>query len=389
MAHAILSPSSASRWLNCTPSARFEQQFPDRGNVYANEGTLAHSLGELLIRDDLKLISKPDFKKKLKALQAHELYTPSMLDHCEDYAGHVVAQYYTAQKHTKDALIFLEQRLNMSDYVPEGFGTGDVIIVADTVADFTDLKYGKGVPVSAVENRQLMLYALGILREFDHIYDIRTVRMTIYQPRIDNISTWEIETVDLLHWAETELKPRAALAFAGKGNYQPGNHCQFCKARAVCEANAEFQLELAKHDFKDANRLTDADISEILTRAKAFENWLSDVKEYALTEALNGKKWPGYKLVEGRSNRKYSDEEIVAGKLTEAGFPADEIFKPRSLVGITEMEKVITKKTFKALLEEPGLVVKPEGKATLAPESDKRPELNSLDAAKQDFEEAI
>lgn len=384
MSHAVLSPSSAERWLNCTPSARLEEGFPGTTSVFAEEGTLAHSLGELLIREKAGWIKKKDFKKAFDAIQADELYNESMLEYADEYATHVIECFSEAQSHTRDALLFLEMRLNMTDFVPEGFGTGDAVIIADGVMHINDLKYGKGVPVSSENNKQMMLYSLGALREFDFLYDIHTVRMTIYQPRIGNISTWEISVEDLMKWAEDDLKPRAALAFEGKGEYAPGKHCQFCKAKAVCKALADHNLGIAKYEFKQSDLLADGEVSDILSRAKFIADWLSAVEDYALQQAVEaGKKWPGYKVVEGRSNRKYADETKVAEVLVSKDFKEEDIFK-KKLLGITEMEKHVGKKDFNVLLSD--LIIKPPGKPTLVPESDKRPEYNSVENAVKDFE---
>jgi hypothetical protein len=384
-AHAILSPSGAERWLNCTPSVRLEQQFPDNAGQAAAEGTLAHALGELLLKKELKLIKKFQFEKELAAIKANELYENAMFGHCEDYRDFVMERYYDAQSRTKDAVIALEQRIDLTEFIPEGFGTTDANIIADHILDVVDLKYGKGVPVSAERNKQMMVYALGALLAFDLMYDINTVRMTIYQPRIDNISTWEIQVKDLREWAETELRPRAKLAFDGAGEFMAGKHCRFCKARGACKANADFNLQLAKYDFKEADQLTSEDISDILDRAKIFRDWLNGVEDFALDQAVNhGKRWPGYKVVEGRSNRKYSSEEEVANVLIGKGYKEELIYK-KKLLGITDMEAELTKAIFNSLLSP--LIVKPPGKPALAPLSDKRAEYRSAEAAAIDFAE--
>lgn len=233
-----------------------------------------------------------------------------------------------------------------------------------------------------------MLYALGALEQCDFLYDIHTIRMHIYQPRMDNISVWEIPVEEIQRWAIMELRPKAKLAFAGEGEYRPGKHCQFCRARPTCKAHADYQMQIVSHDYKAATLLEDSEVADILARVKDLESWLTEIKDYALREAVNnGKKWPGYKLVEGRSNRVYSDEETVATKLIMAGIPEEKIYKPKELLGITAMEKAITKKVFAEELGE--LISKPEGKPTLAPADDKRPEINSLDRALKDFTEDI
>jgi hypothetical protein len=395
MSHAILSPSSASRWMACPPSARFEEQFPDKSSVYADEGTIAHSLGELLIREKLGEIKKPEYRKRLAALETDldklQEANPgnsfssfeTMLEYCEDYAVFVIERFAGAQATTPDAKLFLEKRLDMSDYVPEGFGTSDAVIVADQMMETIDLKYGKGVSVSVIENKQQKLYALGALKDFDFIYDIREVRMTIYQPRIGNIESWVTTVAELIEWAETELKPLAELAFEGKGEYAPGPHCGFCKGKAVCKALADKNLELAKHGFADPNVLTEANVSEILQVVDMLTDWASAVKEYALNEAVNnGKKWPGYKIVEGRSNRKYTDADTVGKVLIEAGFKEENLFT-KKLLSITNMEKEIGKKVFAEMVGP--YVIKPQGKPTLAPLSDKRPEFTGVESAIRDF----
>lgn len=381
--HAVLSPSGASRWLECTPSARLEQQFPDRSGDAAAEGTVAHALAELLVKKHLGLIPYGEYAEAVAEISQSKYFDAAMERHCEDYAVFVVEQLAEAQKHTPDALIFLERKLDLTEYVPEGFGTGDCVIIADTMMIIIDLKYGKGVPVSAENNKQMMLYSLGALSDFDYIYNISDVRMVIFQPRLDSISTWETPVAELRNWSELELKPRAALAFEGKGEYQPGLHCRFCKAKAVCKANADYNLQLARYEFKDPNVLDEEAVADILHRAEQFYNWLKGVEDYALTEAVtNGKKWPGFKLVEGRSNRKYADTDKISDILKRQ-YAEDLIFKPQELRGITELEKVIGKKEFGTLVGE--YIIKPPGKPTLAPESDKRAEFNSTEAAALDF----
>jgi hypothetical protein len=384
MSHAILAPSAASRWLNCTPSARLEGTFPDQAGDAAREGTLAHVLSEILIKQKLGRIEEKPFSVLFEETKKSKFYSEAMLDHCENYAVFVLERFAEAQTHTKDAILHTEEKVDLSAWVPESFGTVDNKIITDSILEIIDLKYGKGVEVSAENNKQMMLYALGAFTQFQHLYDFHTVRMSIYQPRIDNYSTWEISVEALEKWAEEELKPRAALAFAGEGEYTPGNHCQFCRARAVCKANAVYQLELTAYEFRDAALLEDEEISDILRRHKAFTNWLTAVDDYALDQALNkNKKWPGFKLVEGRSNRVYSDKELAAQKLTDAGLEETLIYK-KELYGITALEKNIGKKQFETIITP--LLIKPPGKPALVVESDKRPAINSLETAAKEFE---
>lgn len=383
--HAILSPSGASRWIACPPSARLELTFPDSAGEAASEGTLAHRLSEAILRYKTKKITRAAYSQELVEIQADRQYQKSMFEYCDQYATFILERYAEAQVHTPDALIFIEQRLDLSAYIEDGFGTGDNIIIADRILDITDLKYGKGVVVSAEDNSQLKVYALGALEKFGHLYDVETVRMTIYQPRVDNYSTYELSVTELTHWAETVLKPSAALAFSGGGNFNPGLHCGFCRARAVCKANADYNLELARHEFEVPVFLEDNDIAEILSRADMFTKWLTSVKAYALKYAVHeGKKWPGYKLVEGRSSRIISDlvaaEEALL-KVTDAAT----IFSVPELLSVAALETAIGKKKVSEALAT--LILRPPGKLALVPVSDKRLEFNSLDAAKRDFED--
>lgn len=380
MSHAVLSPSSASRWLACTPSARLEMQFPDKSGDYAKEGSLAHEFGELRLKRYSGLIDELEWTKRTSELVKDPLYNDSLEEYAAGYANFVWEKYLLAQKTTSDAVLRIEERIDLTAYVPEGFGTGDAVILADGTMEIIDLKYGKGVSVSAIGNKQMMLYALGALDMFGFMYAIHTVRMTIYQPRLDNISEWEMSVEDIIAWGMNELAPRAKMAYAGDGSFVPGKHCQFCRVKAQCRALAEKNLEAAKHEFEDASLLSDTEISEILARIDLIKNWITAVEDYALQAALDGKKFPGFKLVEGRSIRKYSDEKMVADRLIENGYKSDLIYEPAKLKTITAMEKMVTKKAFVALLGD--LIIKPQGKPTLAPESDKRPEWNS---AENDF----
>lgn len=383
MPHALLSPSSASRWMACTPSARFEERFEETTSSFAEEGTLAHTLGELLVQLRLGWIKKAEYKKRIKVIEDNEFYSDNMLEYCDDYAAFVIERFNEALAHTPDAKLFLERRLDMSDYVPEGFGTGDAVIVADSLMETIDLKYGKGVAVTVTENKQQMLYALGALKDFSLMYNIERLRMTIYQPRINNIESFEIEVTDLLKWAEEDLKVKAEMAFKGEGEFIPGQHCQFCRGASVCKTLAEMNLELAKYEFAETNILDDDAIADILTRADMFVKWIDNIEKFALKEAVdNNKKWPGFKVVEGRSNRKYSDVTAVEQTLLKAGFDEETIFT-KKLLPITKMEAEIGKKVFAQHLS--ALISKPPGKPALAPLSDKRPEFSSLENAVADF----
>ena len=373
--HALLSASSSKRWLNCTPSARLEEQFPsDSGSVYAEEGTAAHALAEHKLKRMLKRRSKRPVSD----------YDCDEMEECTDeYMAYAMEQIELAKQACRDPVVLIEQHLDYSAYVPEGFGTGDLLIVADGTLTVIDLKYGKGVAVEAEHNPQMMLYGLGALELFDAIYDIEMVRMTIFQPRLESVSTWEISVEDLKKWTEAELKPKAELAIKGEGEFQCGSWCRFCKAKNTCRARAEEYLKLAQMEFQPPALLTDEEIAEVLKVADDLAKWSADVYAFATDEAItHGKKWTGFKLVEGRSNRKYTDEEEVAETAKEAGFL--DIYKS-TLVGITEMEKLMGKKKFAEVLGK--LVYKPQGKITLVTESDKRQAVETV-TAEADFKEA-
>ncbi len=374
--HALLSASGAKRWLMCPPSARLEERFEDTTSSYAEEGTRAHALAEARIRYDLlKTINKKEFDTIWKDMAPDT----EMEEMSELYEDLITEKYSAALAKTKDAMLLIEERLDFSHIVPEGFGTGDAIIIADGTMEVIDLKYGKGVHVYAEDNPQIRLYGLGALQKYGYLYDIKEVALTIVQPRLDNVSTELLAAETLEEWGEQYVRPRALLADKGEGDYCTGDHCQFCKGKAICRARAEEALSLAEHEFATPPILDDDEIPEILMLLDKAEAWIKDIKDYAYQKALAGTKWPGFKLVEGRSNRCYMDEELVADKLMANGYEDNQIYE-KKLKGITAMEKLLTKKSFTELLDD--LVIKPPGKPTLVPESDKREEFNS---ATRDF----
>ena len=371
-AHALLGASSSHKWLHCTPSARLEEQFENTTSTFAEEGTAAHALGEYKIRTFLG----ENVEKPISNYDSEDLE-----EYTDVYLTLAIQLIAKAREACTDPLILVEQRLDYACYVPEGFGTGDLIIVADGTLDIVDLKYGRGVAVSAKDNPQMKLYALGALTLFDVLYDIEIVRMTICQPRIENISSYEIKASELLEWAETELKPKASMAYKGEGDFLPGEHCRFCRAKQVCRARSEHFLELVQYDFALPALLEDDEIIQILPLAEKLASWASDVYAYATEKALNeNKEWSGYKLIEGRSNRKYKCEQEVISKLLEAGYK--DIYK-QSLLGLSDMEKLLGKNVFNDLLG--SLVEKPQGKLTLVPISDKRQDVKNT--VKNDFKE--
>lgn len=384
MSHAVLSPSAASRWMACTPSARLELKFPDTAGDFAKEGTLAHEIGETLLQFATGQIELDEETKRLDIAKKSPLYCDEMLDYADGYASFVWERFQVAQQTTIDAVLRIEEKIDLRAYVPEGFGTGDAVILADGTMEIIDLKYGKGVRVSAENNKQMMLYALGALDMFGFMYAVHTVRMIIYQPRLDNISVWEIDADELEAWGLNELKPRAEMAFTGAGEFEPGTHCRFCRAKAQCRVLAEKNIEVGKHESDDPALMTPDEVAAVLAEVGGIKNWVAAVEEYALQAALDGKRFPGFKLVEGRSNRKYADEAAVAKTLTDNGYQSSAIFEPATLKTITNMEKAITKKAFTALLSD--LIVKPQGKPTLVPADDKRQEWNS---AADDFKDVV
>lgn len=382
-AHALLSASGANRWLNCTPSARLEDKYGvHETSVYAKEGTLAHEMSELYIRHDvLNNIPADEFDAGLERIMADELFDSEMLEVVPIYVDYVATETRAAQENNPMAITEIEQLLDLTEYVPESFGTADCTIINDDTMEVIDLKYGKGVPVYATHNKQLMLYGLGALRKYDTLFDIKTVKLTIVQPRINNISTWEISVEDLLKWAVEELKPAAELAFKGAGEIRPGDWCKFCSLKNKCRALADKQLELAKYDFADPELMTDEEIADVLTRVNQLVEWANSVREYALKQAIENKKiWPGYKLVEGTSRRKWIDDEEKIAEAIFSNFPEaseDEIYSMK-LKSISDIEKLYGKKKVAQALSE--VIIKPQGKPTLVPIEDKRPALGVEDA---------
>ena len=383
--HALLSASGAQRWLSCPPSARLEEAVEEQSSGYAKEGSFAHELAELYLAQELGLIKKSDFNKRLKELRQNPFYSEELDVYVNVYLDFAIEKINEARARTRDAVVLLEMKLDYSTWVPEGFGTGDLVLVTDDVLEVIDFKFGRGIQIGAEDNPQMRLYALGALSQFGCLYEVDTVRMTIVQPRLDSISTDEMAVEELVDWGEKMVKPIADLAFKGEGEFKAGGHCRFCRVRATCRARAEMNMKLACYDFKEPPLLTDEEIVEVLDAADEYMKWISDLQGYALDQAVNnGKKWPGYKLVEGRSYRRYKDQGKVAEALIAAGYKEDEIYE-KVLLGITKMERAVGRKEFNELLA--GLIEKPPGKAKLAPESDKRPAVKST--AEIDFKEEL
>lgn len=371
--HAVLSASSANRWLHCPPSVRLSEGYMDKASVFAMEGTSAHELCEYKLRSALGMEAE-------NPTENLDFYNTEMEECAEDYATYILELVEKAKETCSDPVVMVEQRVDFSRYVPEGFGTADCIIIADETLNIVDYKHGKGVEVSAENNPQMKLYALGALELFDCLYDISKVQMTIFQPRLSNVSVFVMDKADLLNWANDELTAKAELAFEGKGELCCGEWCKFCKAKANCKERARVNMEMAQYEFRKSSLLTDEEVVDILSKVDELTSWASDVKNFALEQAVRGKQWPGWKVVEGRSNRKYTDEGAVAQVVKNAGYnPYDE-----KIMGITNMTKMLGKEKFNELLGD--FVERPQGKPTLVTEDDKRPEMNT---AKEDFKEEI
>jgi hypothetical protein len=378
----LLSASGASRWLNCTPSAKLEDEYGDKStSSYAAEGTLAHELAELYLRKDvLENISDADFERSLEEIMANKLFNDEMLEVVPTYTDYCEDQYVEAKKNNDYAIIEIEQKLDLTEYVPESFGTADTVIISDGLMEVIDLKYGKGIPVYADWNKQLMLYALGALRKYDTMYDINEVRVTICQPRINNISSWQISVEELLRWAEEELRPTADMAFRGEGELNAGDWCRFCAVRNQCKKLYEQQFEIAKHEFAEPQLLTDEEIADIVQRTPKLVEWANSIAEYAKKKAIEeNKQWPGLKLVEGRSRRKWIDEDKALETIFEQFPELDEADVTTTKInGITAIEKLVGKKKFFEKLKD--VVVTPQGNPTLVPLEDKRPAIGYAQA---------
>ena len=370
--HALLSASSSHRWLHCNPSARLEREFADRESIAAAEGTAAHALAEHKLKRKLKLRSE----RPVSPFDTDEMETCT-----DDYADFVMEQVTKERRRDPDTQVFIEQRLDFSCYVPEGYGTGDCLIVSRGRIHIIDLKFGQGLLVDSEENPQMMLYALAALNQYEEQYQIKKVKLTIFQPRRDNVSTWETTVAKLKKWATKDLIPKAQRAFKGEGEYCPGEWCIFCKAAVKCRARADDKLRLAQSEFKMPPLLTDAEIESVLAKLPDIKKWADEIQEYALAKALAGKEWTGFKLVEGRSVRKFTDERAVVKAANEAGY--HDIYK-QSLISITEMEKLMGKAEFSKVLG--ALVTKPQGKPTLVPDTDKRQAI-SVSNPKSEFSE--
>lgn len=372
--HALLSPSAAHRWLNCTAAPRLEEGIADNGSSFAEEGTLAHAYCAKHLKEFLGIPTDGE-DAEIKQLQ-DTYHTGEMDEYTDTYKTIVLEKFNAARAKTPDAQLLVEVRLDFSKWMPEAFGTADAVIIADGLMEIIDFKYGKGVKVSAYQNPQMQIYALGAYQQFSFEYNITHVRMTIVQPRIDNLSEYELSAIELLAWATYQLQPKAKEAFEGHGRQIPGDWCQFCKVKATCKALADLTFSTVEQ-HPDPKTITADEMAEkVLPMLDTIKTWIKGVDEYTLQQALDGQKYKGFKLVAGRSIRKITDPEAVKGALS-ATYAEDAYMKPRELKTITDLEKTIGKKKFAELCGQ--WIDKPQGKPTLVPDSDKRQELSSDD----------
>lgn len=367
--HALLSASAAHRWLTCTPAARLEESLPETKSEYADEGRLAHEIAELKLQKAfVEPMGPRKFNAVLKKLQERPQYQPEMHKHTDaylDYISSIVYSYATLP------YVAVEKQVKYSNYAPEGFGTSDCIILGGTTLYVIDFKYGKGVPVSAEMNPQMLLYALGAYNAYSFLHLIETVKVAIFQPRVsDYPSEYELHIADLLAWGES-IKPIAQKAFYGEGEYVPGSHCQFCRAKSQCRARAEQYLTLEEYHKMKPPIISNDEVGQILVRALDLAAWANDLKEYALSACLRGEDIPGWKAVEGRTSRSYVDQDAAFTALIAAGINEAVLYERKPLT-VPALEKVLGKPDYRKLLEKPGHVKTEPGKPTLAPASDKR-----------------
>lgn len=385
-AHALLSASGAERWLNCTASARLEENLPEQTSSYAEQGTLAHELAESMLKVDLKIKPMNTYRQELNRYKANKHWYASMPEDVMPYVNYVKEQYAEAKREDEKAKLFIEKKFDLQRYVQDGFGTSDCAIVYNEVLEVIDLKFGEGKLVSAVENTQLKYYALGVLEVLgpEDLEKVKQIRLTICQPRMQNISSWSISKKSLIEWAETVLQPKAEEAYDGLGEQVPGDWCQFCKARPRCAKLDEQAVEEAKKAFGVQSKpklLTDEQLVESFKRSSSLKKWLSAVEETILSEAVAGKEFPGLKVVQGRSNRQITDEAKAVQALKDDLYEETQ-FMNSKLKGLGDLEKLLTKKGFEACLGH--LIIKPEGAPTLVEESDPR-EPWGASQAKKDF----
>lgn len=381
-AHAKLSASGANQWLNCPPSIKASEGIGDSSSEFAKEGTFAHELSELYFSNLYENLNDADFKQQLEQSKANEYYSEELREYVEQYVD-IVEEKVNEAKAQDEPILFFEHRLDLTRYVPESFGTGDVVVYYNGTVEIIDLKFGKGVEVSALNNPQLRLYGLGAYELLKDFEDIHTIKMTIVQPRLNNISSESVDADDLVEWGLNTVKPQAIKAYNGVGEFHAGSHCRFCKIRHTCRARAEAN-DVNADDMKAPATLTDDELSELLHKLPDIKRWASDVEDYCKQQAYeNNRNFNGWKVVEGRATRKYVDDEQVYERLKEHYDPQE--VTETKVLSISKLEKQLGKKKVSELLSD--LVTKPQGKPALVTEDDKRQPITN--SAESDFTEFI
>jgi hypothetical protein len=369
-AHSLLSASGSSRWMNCTPSARKEEHIPNQESSYALEGTLAHELAEIELKKYFKEIDTIEYKSRLAIIEDNEFYNDDMPEFVDNYVSYCIERYIHYCAICKSVEVSIEEKVDLTKYIPDGFGSNDFVIIADKHIEVIDLKYGRGVSVSAIDNSQLKLYGLGSVYKHRLSYQMEDILLTIVQPRTFSISSFLINVDVLEHWADTEVTTKAMMAHNGEGELKAGEWCKFCKFKPKCRAIYDENVKLMQKDFSDPDELTEEEIKEIFDKSDQIVSWVNSVNALILDRLLKKEEFPGFKLVKGRSIRKFKDAKVVAEKLIEKGFKTDDFMSEPKLLGITAIEKLVGKKDFNEKYTD--LVFKSEAKPTIAVSSDKR-----------------
>lgn len=384
-AHALLSASGASKWLNCAPSARLEETFQDTQSEYAAEGSLAHEVAELKLRKYfLEPIGPRKFNNQIKKFKENPLWDDEILKHTDVYLEYVQS---IAHQYNSSPYVAVEKKILYDMYVPEGFGTGDCILIGGNTLHVIDFKYGKGVPVPAEDNSQMKLYALGAYAEYSFLYNIETIKLVIIQPRLNNISEYELSAADLLEWGES-IKPIAEKAFKGEGEFISGEHCRFCRAKSLCRARSEFNISLEEFNQMKPPLISNEEVGQILEKAQNLAKWVKDLEDYALSACLQGEIIPGWKAVEGRGSRQYTDIDVAFEDLKSEGIDEALLYERKPLT-VPALEKVLGKKQYRELLEGKGHVKSEPGKPTLVRESDKRESITNKVTPEEAFKNSV
>lgn len=380
MAHALLGPSSASRWMACPPSVNLTKDMPDTTSEYAAEGSLAHEIAELKLKKKIvdPGMSTRKFNAEMKKLKEKELYQEEMQEFTDIYVDFIQEQMCACEN---TPYVAVEQKVDFSQYVPQGFGTADCILISGDMIHIIDFKYGRGVVVDAEENPQMLLYTLGAYLAYNFLYDIKRIQMSIVQPRVSHFSSWECDVDYLLSFAE-KAKEKALMASEGQGEFQAGKHCKFCKAKTTCRTRAEENLELEGWQYALPPLLKTHEVGHILKKAEDLAAWAKELKEWALSECLNGNEIPGWKAVHGRGSRSFTDTDEAVKVLVEKGI-AEELLYERKYLTLAQMEKVIGKKDFQEMVGD--YIEMKQGSPTLVVESDKRQAITNRIKAEEEF----